>query len=255
MSWSQRRKAIYSVSFLSVLLLVFLIIFLLFFNNKKPTCFDSIKNGNETGVDCGGSCVILCRADYANPSIVWVRWAKVLSSGSYNLLAYGENPNLNAGALNVPYHYKIYDNKNILLYENSGFTYVPSENNFVIFEDGIHIGDKVPARVDFQFLTQNISWQKIQNLELGIKTISQTLINEDTRPKLLATIQNTTLKPMQNIQSVAILYDQNDNAIAFSKTKIDLLDKNSTTDIVFTWPETFQSKVYKIEIVSEILPK
>lgn len=27
-----------------------------------PTCTDGIKNGNETGVDCGGSCPVLCPA-------------------------------------------------------------------------------------------------------------------------------------------------------------------------------------------------
>ncbi len=255
MSWSQRRKATYTLSFLSVLIVIFAIIFLLFLSPKKPTCFDGIENGTETGIDCGGTCVILCRADYANPAILWVRWAKVLSSGGYNLLAYGQNPNIGVGANNVPYSYRIYDNKGILLYENSGSTYVPAENNFVVFNDGINIGDKVPARIDFKFLTENILWQKVPNLELGIKTISQNLSNEDTRPKLLATLKNTTLKPIQNIQSVAILYDENSNAVAFSKTITDSIDPDATADIVFTWPEPFKAKIIKIDIVSEVLPQ
>ena len=255
MSWSQRRKATYTLSFLSIFIVIFLIIFLLFLSPKKPTCFDGIENGTETGIDCGGTCVILCRADYAKPSVLWVRWAKVLSSGSYNLLAYGQNPNIGTGAIHVPYSYRIYDKNNILLYENSGTAYLPPENNFVVFEDGIKIGDKVPARVDFKFSTGSIFWQKIPNLELGIKIVSQTLLNVNTRPKLLATLKNITLKPIQNIQSVAILYDENGNAIAFSKTIIDSIDKDSTADIVFTWPEPFHTQVLRTDILSEVLPQ
>jgi len=60
---------------------------------------------------------------------------------------------------------------------------------------------------------------------------------------------------VENIESVAILYDENNNAVAFSKTKIDSIAKNSTADIVFTWPEKFEFKIVRIDIVSKVIPK
>jgi hypothetical protein len=67
-------------------------------------------------------------------------------------------------------------------------------------------------------------------------------------------LRNTSISPIVNIESVAILYDENDNAVEFSKTKVDIIEPNKTTDIVFTWPEKFEEKIYKIEVISKVLP-
>lgn len=253
MSWAQRRKTTYIVSILFVLTIIVSIV--LFYALKKiPTCFDGRKNGDEQGIDCGGSCTILCRAQYSDPVIVWgPRWSKVLSSGTYSFLTYAQNPNIGAGAYNVSYVLSVYDANGILLYQKPGTTYIPPNNNFVIFEDNVNLFDKVPARTKLEF-TGNPAWQKIEGNELDITAISKDLINEDTKPKLLVTMKNSTLLPIQNIEVVAILYDADNNAIAFSRTKIDSIDKEGTTDIVFTWPEPFTAQVVRIDIVSKVLP-
>jgi hypothetical protein len=253
MSWAQRRKATYIILVLFVLAIIASII--LFFALKKvPTCFDGIQNGSEQGIDCGGSCNILCRAQYSNPIIVWgPRWAKVLSSGSYNFLTYAQNPNIGAGALNAQYLFKVYDKDNILLFQKTGTTYIPPNNNFVIFEDNINLSDKIPARTELNFIGNPV-WQKMSGKELDVTAISKELVNEDTRPKLSVTMKNNTLNPIQNIEAIAILYDENNNAITFSKTQIDSIDADGTTDIVFTWPEKLTAKVVRIDVVSKILP-
>ncbi len=253
MSWAQRRKTTYIVSILFVITII-IAIFLFFVLNKKPTCFDGIKNQNELGIDCGGSCTILCRAQYNNPVVIWgPRWSKVLSSGTYNFLTYAQNPNVGIGAYNVTYILSVYDKQDILLYQKPGTTYIPPNNNFVIFEDNIVLHDKIPFRAKLEF-TGNPIWQAISSSESSITATSKNLVNEDTKPKLLVTISNTTLKPISNIESVAILYDENNNAIAFSRTKTDFIAKDSTADIVFTWPEKFDQKVVRIDIVSKVLP-
>ncbi len=254
MSWSARRKATYFLSFLFATIILLLIILAPLFN-RPASCSDGVQNQGELGIDCGGPCTHLCRASYADPSILWVRWAKVLSSGAYNFLAYGQNPNANVGAYDVPYSYKIYDKSGILLYENSGSAYIPPLHNFVVFDDAINIGDKIPARVDFQFSTSSIIWQNIAGKENSIETVSKELANTDTRPKLFAVLKNVSISPINNIQSFAILYDQNGNAIAFSKTLIDSIDAGSANTAVFTWPEPFPSPVYKIDILSEVVQK
>lgn len=253
MSWAQRRKTTYVVSFLFIVLIITIPILLSFFI-KQPTCFDSIQNQGEQGVDCGGPCTILCRAQYTDPSLLWVRTAKVLSSGTYNLLAYAQNPNIGVGTYLASYTIKIYDRSGVLLYTKPGVTYIPATAHFTVFEDGINIGDKIPARIDFEF-GKNFVWQKIENNETNITVASKSIVNEDTKPRVLATLKNTSLLSINNIESVVILYDVNDNAIAFSRTKTDSIEPGSTSDIVFTWPEVLSDKVYKIDILSKILQK
>jgi len=254
MSWASRRKSIYTLVFLSIVLIV--VFFITFSVVHKPaSCFDGIQNQGEQGIDCGGPCSLLCRANYVNPTVLWVRWAKIQSSATYTILAYAENPNIGVGAFNVPYSFKIYDANNILLY-NSPVSYasIPANNNFVVFQSGIDIHDKVPARIDFAF-SNGIVWQKVPNLEQGITVLSKTLLNADTAPKILATIQNTTANTLANIQSVAIVYDADGNAIAFSKTVTDALASGANADIAFTWPAPFSGQEYKIEIISQVLPQ
>lgn len=253
MSWAQRRKATYLGGLLLVFIVV-LILILISFLNKKATCSDGIKNQAEVGIDCGGPCTNLCRAEYVDPNIVWVRWVKVLDPGIYNVLIYAENPNANVGSLNVPYNFKIYDKEGVLLFEKTKSIYIPPTKNFAIFEDGIDLKDKTPGRMEF-VLAKNVVWQKIENKELGITTISKVLSKEDTKPRVDAVLKNKTLKPIKDIEMIAILYDSDDNAVAFSKTKVDLLVGEGSQSIVFTWPEPFVEKVYKIEIISKILGK
>jgi hypothetical protein len=251
MSWSQRRKSTYILSVLIIFIIIIIIILFSVFN-KPATCFDRVQNQGEFGIDCGGPCTLLCRAQYSDPTVLWVRWAQVKSSGTYNVLTYAQNPNLNIGAKNVPYIFKIYDKNNVLLFQKTGLTYIPPNNNFSIFEDGININDKIPARIEFNFL-EGIIWTKLQGQENNISAISKNLTGEDIKPKLAVTIQNKLLLPINNIEVVAILYDQNDNAVAFSKTKVDFIDKEGTQNVVFTWPEKFSEKIYRIEVLSKVM--
>ncbi|MFH0755531.1 MAG: hypothetical protein V1910_02600 [bacterium] len=252
MSWAQKRKISYIVSVLFIFIII-LVFFLFIFLIKKPTCFDGKQNQKELGIDCGGPCNILCSAEYSNLIIVWgPRWAKILNSGMYNFLTYIQNPNIGAGAFNVPYFFKVYDKNNVLLYQKTGKTYIPPNNNFVVFEDNINLFDKIPARTDFEFIGNPI-WQKMNSMQSDITTISKTLINEDTKPKLLITLKNSALNSIKNIEAVAILYDENNNAITFSRTKIDSINADAEQQIVFTWPEKFEQKVVRIDIVSKVL--
>ncbi len=251
MSWAQRRKASYISGFLLFILLILSFIFFKFFN-KEPTCNDKIQNQGELGVDCGGPCTILCRAQYVDPNVLWTRWSKIKNSGLYNILIYVQNSNVGIGSYSAPYSVDIYDKNNIILYHKTGYTYIPSSNNFTIFEGDVDLNDKIPARIDFSF-ANNIFWQKIESQELNILSLEKNLYEEDTKPKLNVILKNKSLNDIKNIESVAILYDEYANAIAFSKTKIDILEKNSTENIIFTWPEKFESKIFKIEILSKVL--
>ncbi len=252
MSWASRRKTTYGLSVLFFCIIIFIAIAFSFFY-KKPTCFDGAMNGNETGIDCGGSCEKLCRADFSNPIVSWVRTARITNPGNYNFLAYVINPNIGVGAKNAVYDLKIYDKQNVLIFEKTGSTYIPAVSNFTVFEEGININDKIPEHVVFTF-QNGIAWEKIPSPELSLQTVTKDLENPDTKPKLSVTLKNTSVLPIKNIESVAILYDENGNAIAFSRTVSDVIDKDSTADIVYTWPEPFDSKIFKIDIFSKVLP-
>src|ERR1035437_3040718 len=69
--------------------------------NKPPSCTDGKQNGNETGVDSGGSCLNADPALVDSVSILWARAFRVVP-GRYNAVAYiihhNKNRNINVAA-------------------------------------------------------------------------------------------------------------------------------------------------------------
>lgn len=251
MSWATRRKTTYLGTIILILVLILLAIsYSLFY--KKASCTDSIQNQGEAGIDCGGPCQNLCRASYVSPNLLWTAKSKIKSTGLYSVLAYLENPNIGVGSGPVGYDFRVYDKNRILLGEKVGKTTIPSNKNFAVFEDNLNLNDKVPVNVDFIF-TEPIPWTKMQSKEESIVIVSKNSSNMDTKPRVDVVVKNTSLSTINNIELVGILYDSNDNAIAFSKTIIDQIAGQGQGTAVFTWPEPFGANVYRIEVVSKVL--
>jgi len=250
MSWAQHRKFIY-LGGLLVLLVIFVVIPTIAHFYKAPTCFDGKQNQDELGIDCGGTCSLLCSAQYVPLNVLWTRFSKV-NDGIYNVLAYVENPNLNAGANNLTYHFKLYDKDNVLLDERFGKTFAPASKILAIFEPDLSTGQKVPQRVEFSFTSQAV-WLKQDSQESGLSISQSTVSRDDSAPRLSAVLTNKTIKLIKNIEAVAIVYNTDGNTIAFSRTIIDSLGDKESKTINFNWPEPFGESVARTEIVLKIL--
>src|ERR1035437_1227089 len=101
MTWAFKRQAFYVVVLiLFVAVSGFLIIYPSF--NKAPSCTDGKHDGNETGIDCGGSCAIACMAQVDQVSVLWARAFKVVA-GRYNVVAYLVNHNKNTAVKKINY--------------------------------------------------------------------------------------------------------------------------------------------------------
>ncbi len=60
--WSRMRKRLVLIILIvAIVVLIGVPLYFLFY--KAPTCSDGLMNGDETGVDCGGSCQRLCTAE------------------------------------------------------------------------------------------------------------------------------------------------------------------------------------------------
>ncbi len=244
-SWSTKRKSAYFLVFaLFVVFAVALPMFLSFY--KSPTCSDGRKNGSEKGIDCGGSCTRLCPADFAKPRVLWSYSTNVVP-GVYNSLAYVENPNQSVEVDSVDYTFKLYDDRGLLIAERKGQTAVPAGQKFAVFQGGIKTGERVPVKTTFEF-GEDIEWQKGSALSsIRVLTIS---LDQTSEPKAEAKIINDSVgKTYSSLSAFIILYDKNDNRLAFSKTLIDKIAPGEATVLYFTWPNAFPGKAVRSEIV------
>lgn len=235
LTWSGRRKAIYFGAFCFVALAAGVYAWTKYFD-VPPTCFDGRQDGTETGVDCGGTCSLLC-ANAAQP--LRVDWARAFQNGPSNIYtaaALVENENGNAAARAVHYIFQLYDANNLLVTEKEGVIDIPPVEAVPIVEPTIDVGNRVVAHVQFSFNDSDpIVWNTVPLVQIPhLHVTTQQLSADGTR--LTATIENDSLFDAPNVTVVAILYDANGVARAASKSLIPDIGPTSSTNVTFTWP-------------------
>jgi hypothetical protein len=235
-AWAVKRRIIYG----GIVLLFFAIIFGLVFWKylyKAPTCTDSIKNGDEKGIDCGGSCKNLCTSDTLSPAI---HWAKIfnISGDYYTAVAYVQNPNLTSVNPKATYKFRIYDDNRNLLSEKSGFTSIPKNKMFAVFETNLVFTGRKPKYVDFEFV-QFSPWQKDTEKDPDLDITYGSLESTSTSPRITGTVTNSSTKSISQLELDVFVMDSKENVVAASRSFVDNLAKGTSQDFVFTWPRPF----------------
>ncbi len=249
MTWAFKRQVFDLFIFFAVLAFFgFLIIYP--YLKHEPSCSDGRQNGVETGVDCGGMCLRACMEDTDPVSIIWSRAFKVIP-GRYNAVAYIENHNQNKAVDKIHYRFRFADENNVYIGKREGVTFIPPSGNFAVFEPAIDLGNSIPVYTTFEF-TEPPVWgqvtrEKVNQLKILVSNI--VLEGEDTAPRLSATIKNSSLFTIPEVNVVAILYDKLGNAISVSQTYLEVLAGEEVRDINFTWPEPLPSTVITKEII------
>jgi Mg-chelatase subunit ChlD len=240
MDWATKRKLQY-LGIIIASVLLFLVTPFFIFVYEAPTCFDGVKNGEESGVDCGGSCVLLCSAEVPEPISRWDPRIFRIAPGVYSVLAYLENANAGAEVIEAPYSFKLYDREGILIAERKGETFIPRGQFFAVFEPNISTGERIPTRATFNF-PEPLIWTRNVRPAPAVEVVNKALLNEETSPRVEVSVSNDTLDRIQNIDLTAIVFDGSGNAIGASRTYLEALERGEETDVVFTWPAPFETK-------------
>ncbi|MEK7113905.1 MAG: hypothetical protein AAB873_03715 [Patescibacteria group bacterium] len=249
MTWAFKRQLLYmSVVVLFVVGVLFYFILPSF--KENPTCMDGKQNGSETGVDCGGSCLLVCAFEADPLSVLWTRTFQVIP-GRYNAVAYIENHNKNAAVQKIRYKFRFSDKDNIYIGKREGETFIPPSGKFAIFEAGIGVGNSIPVYTSFEFtempVWKDVEEDKMDQLKLLISDIR--LENQNTNPRLSAKLRNTSLLSVPEVDVVVILYDKEGNALSASRTYLEELKAEEVKDINFTWPEPIKGDIVLREII------
>ncbi|MBP9771466.1 MAG: hypothetical protein KBD16_00875 [Candidatus Pacebacteria bacterium] len=245
MSWSSRRRSLYFlIFFVVVVAIVGGILYSLFY--EAPTCTDGIQNGMEEGVDCGGGCPIICSFSAAEPIVHFSRLFEIIP-GVYTVLALVENPNPSVAAYDLPYTFKLRGADSLLVSEQKGKVYLPATGVVPVFVTGVQTGSRIPTRVEFALGEPVWTTETPNTYDLSIDNID--LSREDSAPRLTARVTNHSLDSIETLPLVAVLYDTDQNSLHASRTILKNVPGDSTSDLVFTWPEAFTVPVGRIEII------
>ena len=175
-NWATKRRILYLGSAIFVLVLLISILSFFVFN-KEPTCFDGVKNQDELGVDCGGSCSKICTSQISDLKVLWAKSFKI-TDDFYNVAALVENPNLNSSADSISYIFKLKNAFGDVVAEREGKTSIPNSRIIAIFEPEFRLTDDVVS-VDFEFISEPV-WFRDSRALVDIDIKNKNLIREDT---------------------------------------------------------------------------
>jgi len=251
MSWASRRKGAY----LSIIFLVFFIpaaIIAGVWWYQAPTCFDGELNQGEYSIDRGGPCKLLDERQLIPYSISWSRPFTV-REGVAGAATYIENPNQGAGVKAAPYRIRLYDDRGVLVAEYEGVTPIMPGRTTPVFDGNLPTGSRTAVRSFFEF-TDTLVWERLTDRTAGIEIQNKTIANEDTQPRIEATVINTYPRGIENLKLVATAFDSAGNAFASSQTIIPFINGRESAQVTFTWPEAFDRHVARVDVLSVLTP-
>lgn len=250
MSWADRRRILILSVIAGVLALIIVGMFFALFYTP-PSCTDGKRNGDETGVDCGGGCQYLCDASVRPPT---VRFARALSPspGRTDVIAYIDNPNRGAAVKALPYTLELYTKGNSLIERKEGSIDLPPGASVPLYLPSAYRG---PADIGRAFLSLATSsaWYAYADERIIPKYNADAEVTGEAAPRISATLTNPSALPLRDIMVVATVFDAAGNAIAASQTIVPMVPPQGIAGAVFVWNTPFPGPPARIDVVP-ILP-
>lgn len=243
--WSKRRQFEYLGAAIAVLLAG---VFLFLRSLQAPvSCFDGLKNQDELGVDCGGSCSAVCQSEVSDLEVLWSQVFRV-SGGVYDAAALVENPNPAIGAERLSYRFRVFDEKNVLITERIGVAYVNPSERVLIFEPRLDTGERIPRRAFIDFEEVPV-WKRVPTAARTRLVIEDKRFESVPRPRVTATVVNQSVAGVPDAEAMVVLSNAEGNAFAVSRTKVGRIAGDGKKSVAFTWPEPFAESPTFIEIL------
>ncbi len=251
MSWASRRRTAYGLGIAIFLLLVIGGPLAYAYLSVEPTCTDGKRNQGESAIDKGGPCAVLDDMAIAPVATLWTRSFRV-RDGSYNAVAYLQNPNAAAGVRKVAYRFGLYDERNVIVAERTGETFIMPGATTPLFEGAIDTGSRIVAHTYFEF-SEQLTWERLDNTASGISIGNRTVTLGD-EPRISATVTNPSVRDLRDVAFIIAVSDPAGNAFAASRTTLAVLPAGASETITFTWPDPFNVTIGSIDITAISVP-
>ena len=225
------KQLIYGSIYLAIFLALVLWIYFSFFHNP-PTCFDSIKNQDEEGVDCGGSCLEICLPNQFG-TIEIVDRVRILriDDEHVSILVKIQNNNLDFAAESFNYTLSILDSKDKVVTPIFGTSYIYHGEVKYIAAPNIRISPTIAARATFEI--SNPKWilgEKLSKPDVSIQNHRTSLLGNEV--KVEGSLISHDPAILKNTKIIAVFFGQFGLPVGVSQTEIENLEPNDTRSFV-----------------------
>lgn len=167
--------------------------------------------------------------------LLWSRFFLV-RQGVYDVAALLENPNEHAKAAVIPYVFRLFDERDILIAAKEGVGFINPGERFVIVEPLIATGVRVPQRVSFEI--RDVTWEAEEKRIAPLAVKGTRFETNETDSTVRAVLANTDVRPpgRGRVETVSVLTDDEGNATAVARARVDPFAAGEEREVVFTWP-------------------
>jgi hypothetical protein len=230
------KKFVYGVFYLAVFGLV---IFGIYAKNTVvvPTCTDGIMNQNETGIDCGGSCISCA-----------VKNLKELKGGSVSIFGLEDgrsvflgtivNPNEDYVASDISYEFVVFDTTGYPVERILGTdTIFPLEKRYV-FSASADTNAQYIGSVKIEIASSSVKWDTFYDtLKPDVHTISGPNFSDEERSlRISGAIKNESSFSAYETKVIALLFDKYDDVLFASQWTTSDIPGFSTKDFSILIP-------------------
>ncbi len=231
MYWATKRKIIYAFASVTILIIFFLYEFrsVVF---PDPTCFDTKKNGYESGIDCGGTCSLRCTADIALVSVDWATALKT-SRNTYDFVGMLSNKNINSAPVSLSYIFIALNKKGEVMKTSVGSTTSLTDSSFPIISQNISLTEE-PGSLLVR-VTQAPYYATAEKPRSPFVQVSDFRYEPGSISRIYVTIKNTTRNIYLKLPIRMVAYDENNNVVVVGESILPSLEKEEIKEIAFTW--------------------
>ncbi|MBD3238265.1 MAG: hypothetical protein GF332_01320 [Candidatus Moranbacteria bacterium] len=215
----------------------------------QPTCNDQKQNQGELGVDCGGPCAQTCQQ---NPDLepLQVHDPEIISNqNNYDVVFYLKNDNSKYGFNQIQYDLNFFSGSEQLTCFRSGQTYILPNQDRPVVELNINC-PKAPDQAKITINNQRLHEFKDYNRP------SLEILNLDYQHtqtggsyfEIIFQVVNRSDYSFKQIDIIAVVRDQNGQAIALNQGNINSVYTQDKRDFRFFWAEPFDGQVKYVDV-------
>jgi hypothetical protein len=232
------KQIIFGGIFLAFFALILGGVYFLFLK-PQPSCFDGRKNGDETGVDCGGPCQS-CEIQTLTP--LQISWLKNFPIGKNTIIAAEiKNPNLNWGAENFSYTFRLYDIYDNEIYTLTKKSFIYSGEVKFIVEPNLNVEMAQIGNIAISF--SSINW-KSQTEFPRPETQIRGLKTESGPPlRISGLFLNNNPYGLSRANVLGFIYNQKGDLISASKTELGKTEAFEESSFQITFPQNISPKI------------
>ena len=248
MSWaSKRRFIVFSILGAIVVALLASVAIAIFYD--APSCRDNKQNQDEEGIDCGGtSCTYLCSVGVQKPSTRFVR-PFAPAAGRTDVIAYIDNPNMNAAAKGGHFTIELYGTDGTVLARKQGTVDLPPASTVPVYVPNFVSGYIEVARAFVSYDEPTFKWFRYTDNRIVPTYNNDAEVTGTQAPRITASLTNPSAKALRDVLVIATVFDSAGNAIAATQTVAPTIPAQGTATVVFIWNEPFSTLPARVDVV------